>query len=121
MRATARPKAFSGSSWTTRRVRSSPSRVLARIARRAIVVVSNFTPVTRNDYRLGLPRAGRWREILNSDAAVYGGSGLGNLGAIHARAEAFRDFPASAEILLPPLATFFFAFESDDSMRSEQR
>ncbi|MGD9544455.1 MAG: 1,4-alpha-glucan branching protein GlgB [Methylocystis sp.] len=80
---------------------------------RAIVVVSNFTPVTRNAYKLGLPRAGRWRELINSDAAVYGGSGLGNLGAIHARGEAFRDFPASAEILLPPLSTLFFAFESD--------
>jgi len=80
---------------------------------RAIVVVSNFTPVTRNAYKLGLPRAGRWRECVNSDAAIYGGSGLGNLGAIHARAKAFRDFPASAEILLPPLSTLFFAFESD--------
>ncbi|HEY8125415.1 MAG TPA: 1,4-alpha-glucan branching protein GlgB [Methylocystis sp.] len=80
---------------------------------RAIVVVSNFTPVTRSAYRLGLPRAGRWRELVNSDAAVYGGSGLGNLGAIQARAEAFRDFPASADILLPPLSTLFFAFESD--------
>ncbi|HEY8215366.1 MAG TPA: 1,4-alpha-glucan branching protein GlgB, partial [Methylocystis sp.] len=81
---------------------------------RPIVVVSNFTPVTRNAYRLGLPRAGRWRELVNSDAAIYGGSGLGNLGAIHARSEAFRDFPASAEILLPPLSTLFFAFESDE-------
>ncbi|KAF0211045.1 MAG: hypothetical protein FD172_2190 [Methylocystaceae bacterium] len=70
--------------------------------------------MTRSAYRLGLPRAGRWRELVNSDAAVYGGSGLGNLGAIHARAEGFRDFPASAEILLPPLSTLFFAFESDE-------
>ncbi len=52
-----------------------------------VVVVSNFTPVTRDNYRLGLPRAGRWREILNSDATVYGGGGLGNLGAIVARPE----------------------------------
>jgi 1,4-alpha-glucan branching enzyme len=81
---------------------------------RPIVVVSNFTPVPRNAYRLGLPRAGRWRELVNSDAAIYGGSGLGNLGAIHARSEAFRDFPASAEILLPPLSTLFFAFETDE-------
>ena len=80
---------------------------------RPLVVVTNFTPVPRNAYRLGLPRAGRWREILNSDAAIYGGSGMGNLGAIHARAKAFRDFPACAEILLPPLSTLFFEFESD--------
>jgi len=79
-----------------------------------IVVVSNFTPVTRNAYRLGFPCAGRWRELVNSDAMIYGGSGLGNLGAIHARGEAFGEFPASADILLPPLSTLFFAFETDE-------
>ncbi|WP_424360426.1 1,4-alpha-glucan branching protein GlgB [Methylocystis parvus] len=78
-----------------------------------ILVVSNFTPVPRVSYRLGLPRAGEWREILNSDAAVYGGSGQGNLGGIYARAEGFAGFPASADIQVPPLATLFFEFESD--------
>jgi 1,4-alpha-glucan branching enzyme len=80
---------------------------------RPVVVVSNFTPVPRHGYRLGLPRAGRWREILNSDAHAYGGSGLGNLGAIHARDEGCAGFPACADIELPPLATLFFEFESD--------
>jgi len=80
---------------------------------RPIVVAANFTPVPRNAYRLGLPRAGRWREILNSDAFSYGGSGMGNLGAIHARSEPCGAFPAGADILLPPLATLFFEFESD--------
>ena len=79
-RATARARAFNGSSWTTPITRSSPSPVLATDRSKPVVVVSNFTPVTRESYRLGLPRAGRWREILNSDATVYGGSGLGNLG-----------------------------------------
>ena len=81
--------------------------------RRPMLVVSNFTPVPRENYSLGLPFAGCWREALNSDAACYGGSGLGNLGAVHARAEAFAGFPARADMFLPPLATLFFEFESD--------
>ncbi len=47
-----------------------------------VAVIVNFTPVPRPDYRIGLPAAGRWREILNTDAAVYGGGGLGNFGAV---------------------------------------
>ncbi len=80
---------------------------------RPVVIVSNFTPVPRANYRLGLPRAGRWREILNSDAKIYGGSGLGNLGAVQAHPESAAGFPACAEIQIPPLATLFFEFESD--------
>ena len=80
---------------------------------RPTVVVSNFTPVVREAYRLGFPRAGRWREILNSDASVYGGSGLGNLGAVAAHPQSWGEFSASADILLPPLSTLFFEFESD--------
>ncbi len=82
---------------------------------RPVLVVSNFTPVPRHAYRLGLPRGGRWREILNSDAVVYGGSGVGNLGAIEARAEGFAGFPACADLTIPPLATLFF--EPDDGLR----
>jgi 1,4-alpha-glucan branching enzyme len=80
---------------------------------RPVVVVSNFTPVVRHAYRIGFPRAGRWREILNSDASEYWGSGLGNLGAVEARRQDWGAFPASADILLPPLATLFFEFETD--------
>jgi 1,4-alpha-glucan branching enzyme len=79
---------------------------------RPVLVVANFTPVPRHAYRLGLPRAGRWREILNSDAEIYGGSAVGNLGAIHARPEGFAGFPASVDIEVPPLAALFF--EPDD-------
>ncbi len=81
---------------------------------RPVLVVANFTPVPRHAYRLGLPSAGRWREILNSDAGIYGGSGVGNLGAIHARAEGFAGFPASADIEVPPLATLFFEPDTMD-------
>ena len=45
-----------------------------------LLVVCNFTPVPRANYRVGVPRGGRWRELLNSDAPIYGGSGMGNLG-----------------------------------------
>jgi len=74
-------------------------------------VVANFTPVPRYAYRIGLPGAGRWREIFNSDAAGYGGGGLGNRGQITASSVPFHGFPASAEILVPPLATVMFQHE----------
>jgi len=75
-----------------------------------VAVVTNFTPVPRDNYRLPLPKAGRWRERLNTDASAYGGSGRGNLGAITARAEPSHGQPASAEISLPPMATVMFEY-----------
>jgi 1,4-alpha-glucan branching enzyme len=78
-----------------------------------VAVVCNFTPVPRQAYRLGLPHAGRWREIFNSDAGVYGGSGLGNLGEIRATPNASHGYDASADIVLPPLSTLYFRFEPD--------
>ena len=76
-----------------------------------VAVLCNFTPVPRHGYRIGLPAAGRWREILNTDAGTYGGSGLGNQGAVWAEPHAWRDFPASAEVLLPPLATVWLLWD----------
>ncbi|QGM46998.1 1,4-alpha-glucan branching protein GlgB [Methylocystis heyeri] len=81
---------------------------------RPIVVAANFTPVPRENYILGLPHAGRWRETINSDALEYGGSGRGNLGEVRAAHEALGAFPASAPIVLPPLATLFFEFIPDE-------
>jgi len=69
------------------------------------VVVLNLTPVPRHGYRLGLPRAGRWTEALNSDSGHYGGSNLGNLGGVQATAGVpWHGQPASAELTLPPLS-----------------
>ncbi len=68
-----------------------------------IAVVSNFTPVPRVNYRVPLPSAGRWREILNTDATDYGGSGKGNGGAVEAAAG--EQGKVSATMLLPPLST----------------
>ena len=74
-----------------------------------VAVVSNFTPVPREGYGLPLPAAGRWREILNTDAAVYGGSGLGNMGGVDAVAGAQG---IGALVTLPPLATVWLELES---------
>jgi 1,4-alpha-glucan branching enzyme len=75
-------------------------------AREAIViVVSNFTPVPRYGYRIGAPRAGFWREIINTDSPAYGGSGLGNSEGLHTQNAQSHGFPCSIELLCPPLAT----------------
>ena len=66
-----------------------------------IAVISNMTPAVHAEYRVPLPHDGVWREVLNSDAAIYGGSGVGNLGEITATG-------GSAAIALPPLATVMF-------------
>ncbi|WP_069858766.1 1,4-alpha-glucan branching protein GlgB [Desulfoplanes formicivorans] len=73
-----------------------------------ILVACNFTPVPRYRYRVGLPRGGTWLEILNSDATVYGGSGVGNKGAVEARHASWHGFPYMTELTLPPLAAVFF-------------
>ncbi len=73
-----------------------------------VAVVSNFTPVPRPGYRIGLPAPGRWTEIFNSDAREYGGSGLGNLGGVTATGQPSHGFPASAEVTIPPLSTLYF-------------
>src|ERR1019366_6753743 len=75
-----------------------------------VVMVANFTPVPRHDYRIGLPRPGQWREILNTDALIYGGSGTGNLGGVTAEDVASHGLPASAELTLPSLATLYFQY-----------
>jgi 1,4-alpha-glucan branching enzyme len=72
------------------------------------LVLCNFTPVPRAAYRIGVPQAGSWQERLNSDAADYGGSGQGNLGALHAQAVAAHGHAQSLEVRLPPLALLIF-------------
>ncbi len=76
-----------------------------------ILAVCNFTPVSRNDYRIGVPRGGLWKEILNSDAQSYGGSGYGNLGAAEATPVSSHGRPYSLSLMLPPLAVVFFKSE----------
>ncbi|GAA4113995.1 1,4-alpha-glucan branching protein GlgB [Nocardioides fonticola] len=73
-----------------------------------LVCVANFAAVPHPGYRLGLPAAGRWEEVLNSDASVYSGSGVGNLGGVEAVAGDWSGQPAHADVVLPPLATVWF-------------
>ncbi|WP_108855022.1 1,4-alpha-glucan branching protein GlgB [Albidovulum aquaemixtae] len=72
-----------------------------------VVVVCNFTPVERPSYRIGLPKSGSWHELLNTDADVYGGGNRGNFGKVSAQDHEHHGQPASAEIMIPPLATLF--------------
>ncbi len=76
----------------------------AQSAGDVILAVCNFTPVPRFQYQVGVPRAGHWRELLNSDAQDYGGSGLGNLGGVDAETISTHGRPFSLTISLPPLA-----------------
>jgi 1,4-alpha-glucan branching enzyme len=68
-----------------------------------LLAVCNFTPVPRHGYRVGVPRSGLWEEVLNSDAWMYGGSGIGNLGGIESDPVATRDQFNSVVLTLPPL------------------
>ena len=72
-----------------------------------IAVVCNFTPVPRPNYRIGVPRGGYWREILNSDAVEHGGSGQGNLGGVEASPIGYHGRPCSLNLTLPPLGAVF--------------
>ncbi len=78
-----------------------------------VAAVCNLTPVPRTNYVLGVPRAGRWTETLNSDAKIYGGAGWGNLGAIDAAPIAAHGRPYSLNLTLPPLSTLFLRSEHD--------
>jgi len=77
---------------------------------RPVAAVFNLTPVARFGYRIGLPHAGVWREILNSDATMYGGSGLGNFGKIDAAQIPSHGYSASAAITVPPLSAVYFEY-----------
>ena len=69
-----------------------------------VLVVANMTPVPRGHYRIGVPREGAWRELLNSDAAIYGGSNLGNGGGRRTAPLPSHGYPDSLELDLPPLS-----------------
>ncbi len=80
-----------------------------------VLVVCNFTPVPHLGYCVGVPFGGFWKELLNSDAKDYGGSGLGNLGGIEAKATSCHGRPYSLNLTLPPLSAVFFKNERRSS------
>ncbi len=73
-----------------------------------VVVVCNFTPEPRHNYRVGVPGEGVWKEALNSDSRHYGGSNQGSQGDLEATPVPFHGFPSSLNLVLPPLAVVFF-------------
>ena len=73
-----------------------------------VAAVCNFTPMTWHDYNIGVPEPGLWKELLNSDAAIYGGSGQGNLGGKQAVPKPFHGRPYSISLTIPPLGILFF-------------
>jgi len=73
-----------------------------------LACVFNFSGSEHSRYRLGLPHTGTWREVLNTDADIYNGSGIGNMGAVEATEEPWHGRPASALMVLPPLAALWF-------------
>jgi 1,4-alpha-glucan branching enzyme len=77
----------------------------------AVACVANFAAVPHEGYRVGLPHAGLWSEILNTDAEHYGGSGVGNLGGVTAGDDGWHGMPASAALRLPPLGTLWLRWE----------
>ncbi|MBI4467607.1 MAG: 1,4-alpha-glucan branching protein GlgB [Acidobacteria bacterium] len=77
-----------------------------------IAVVCNFTPVPRCDYRVGVPRGGFWKEVLNSDATLYGGGGWGNWGGLEADPIPSHGRPYSLNLTLPALSTIFLKSSS---------
>jgi 1,4-alpha-glucan branching enzyme len=79
--------------------------------RDVLLAVFNCTPIPRRDYRIGLPFAGRWTELLNSDSETFGGSGLGNLGAVEAEKLPCHGRQASVRLTLPPLSATYFVPE----------
>jgi 1,4-alpha-glucan branching enzyme len=83
-------------------------------AGRAVACVFNFTPVVRSAYRVGVPGGGFWRELLNSDSALYGGSGQGNLGGVDAEPAAAHGWQHSLSLTLPPLSAIFLAPDERD-------
>jgi 1,4-alpha-glucan branching enzyme len=83
-------------------IRREPDRVSE------IVVILNLTPVPRPKYRIGLPRPGKWFEVLNSDAAIYGGSNTGNYGSVMADDQDKHNQSYSAEFTLPPMSIIAF-------------
>ena len=80
----------------------------ARLPSDAVIVICNFTPLTHFNYQVGVTQLGFWKEILNSDAHEYGGSGQGNMGGVEAAHIAIHGRPYSLTLTLPPLAAVFF-------------
>lgn len=86
---------------------------------KCVLVVGNFTPVPRYNYRIGVPWTGAWLEQLNSDALLYGGSGMGNYGSVNSEEITAHGRPHSLNLTLPPLSVILFTAERNDTPEHE--
>ena len=92
--------------------------VFARVSKdgtRQVVCIANLAPVPREGYRVGLPLAGPWMELLNTDSSFYGGTGVGNLGEVTTEPRPWHDQPYSASVTLPPLSVVWLRPSETDS------
>jgi 1,4-alpha-glucan branching enzyme len=78
-----------------------------------IACIANFAPIPHDHYRIGLPEAGRWDEVINTDAESYGGSGVGNLGAVEAEERSWHGLPASTTLRVPPLGAIWLRYSGE--------
>jgi 1,4-alpha-glucan branching enzyme len=85
----------------------------ARSTGDVLLIACNFTPIARQAYRIGVPRGGVWREVLNTDATPYGGSGAGNMGGLEATPAPLHGRPYSVNALLPPLSVVVFKSDGE--------
>jgi len=76
-----------------------------------LACVVNFAAIPHEDYRIGLPRSGRWAEVINTDSELYGGSGVGNLGEVHAEDIPWHGLNASVSLRVPPLGAVWLRHE----------
>jgi 1,4-alpha-glucan branching enzyme len=84
---------------------------LSRDGERQLVCIANLSPLTREGYRVGLPKGGDWVELLNTDSTYYSGGGVGNMGKVTAAEPGWHDQPFSAKVTLPPLAVVWLRAE----------
>ena len=87
--------------------------------REGLLFTFNLTPIVRSEYRIGVPRAGTYTEVLNTDAACYGGSGVGNLGSVKSDSEPRHGHDHSILVTLPPLAALAFELPAAPPEESE--
>ena len=80
-----------------------------------VLVVGNFTPVPRDNHLLGVPRPGHWRELLNSDATAYGGSGVGNMGGVGTVPIGAHGHFQALNLRLPPLGLLVLQWEGPNA------
>ena len=93
-----------GWAWITEHVDDSILVYQRMNAGKTLIIALNMTPVPRDNFRLGVPEEGTYRERLNSDAPIYSGSGMGNLGQVESAPVPYHHRPASIVVTLPPLA-----------------